>query len=191
MYENIINCLKENIEVKKKILNEYVIQIEQTAKVIISSYQNGKKLIVFGNGGSAADAQHLVGEMIGRFKLERNAFPAIALTTNTSIITAIGNDYGYDNIFERQIEGLVQTGDVVIGITTSGNSPNIIKGLQKARELGAKTIGLTGCQGGKLPEYCDECLIIPSNNTARIQEAHITIIHILCELIEKELTKEN
>ena len=155
--------------------------------MIIDSYRNGGKLILFGNGGSAADAQHLAGEMVGRFLKERAALPAIALNTNTSILTALGNDYDFDVIFSRQLEAWVKRDDVVIGISTSGNSPNVLKGVETANSQSAQTIGLTGCGGGQLAKIVDLALVVPSDDTPRIQEAHITIGHILCDIVEKTL----
>ena len=146
--------------------------------------KNGGKILIMGNGGSAADSQHIAAEIVGRFKKERKGMPAIALTTDTSIITSVGNDYGYDYIFARQIEALCRPEDLVIGITTSGNSANVVNAMQAAKEIGATTIGLTGGSGGKLNAICDFNLIMPSSVTARIQEAHIFVGHSLCEILE-------
>ena len=146
--------------------------------------KNGGKILIMGNGGSAADSQHIAAEIVGRFKKERKGMPAIALTTDTSIITSVGNDYGYDYIFARQVEALCRPEDLVIGITTSGNSANVVNAMQAAKEIGATTIGLTGCSGGKLNAICDFNLIMPSSVTARIQEAHIFVGHSLCEILE-------
>ena len=146
--------------------------------------KNGGKILIMGNGGSAADSQHIAAEIVGRFKKERKGMPAIALTTDTSILTSVGNDYGYDYIFARQIEALCRPEDLVIGITTSGNSANVVSAMQAAKEIGAITIGLTGGTGGKLTAICDYNLIMPSNVTARIQEAHIFVGHCLCEILE-------
>ncbi|PPD56408.1 MAG: phosphoheptose isomerase [Methylotenera sp.] len=146
--------------------------------------KNGGKILIMGNGGSAADSQHIAAEIVGRFKKERKGMPAIALTTDTSIITSVGNDYGYDYIFARQIEALCRPEDLVIGITTSGNSANVVSAMQAAREIGATTIGLTGGSGGKLNGICDFNLVMPSSVTARIQEAHIFVGHSLCEILE-------
>ena len=146
--------------------------------------KNGGKILIMGNGGSAADSQHIAAEIVGRFKKERKGMPAIALTTDTSIITSVGNDYGYDYIFARQIEALCRPEDLVIGITTSGNSANVVNAMQAAKEIGATTIGLTGGSGGKLNGICDFNLVMPSSVTARIQEAHIFIGHSLCEILE-------
>ena len=145
-----------------------------------------KKIIIFGNGGSAADAQHIVAEFIGRFKLERKTLPAIALTSNSSIITALANDYSYDTIFSRQCEGLVQKGDIVIGISTSGKSLNVKKGLTVSKKKGAITIGLLGNKGGIIRKICDIPIIVNSSSTPRIQEVHRMIYHIICEEVEKE-----
>ena len=146
--------------------------------------KNGGKILIMGNGGSAADSQHIAAEIVGRFKKERKGMPAIALTTDTSIITSVGNDYGYDYIFARQVEALCRPEDLVIGITTSGNSANVVNAMQAAKEIGATTIGLTGGSGGKLNAICDFNLIMPSSVTARIQEAHIFVGHSLCEILE-------
>ena len=187
--------LFESAEVKRLVAESLTDKIAQAAQMIIDSYHNGGKLILFGNGGSAADAQHLAGEMVGRFLKERAALPAIALSTNTSILTALGNDYDFDVIFARQLEAWVREGDVVIGISTSGNSKNVILGIEKAKLLGAQTIGLTGlsskevkeCGDGQLAKIVHLALIVPSDNTPRIQEAHITIGHILCDIVEQTL----
>lgn len=152
---------------------------------IIAALKKGGKVVFFGNGGSAADAMHLAGELVGHLKLERPAIPAIALTANTSIITAIANDDGYETVFSRQVEALVNKNDVVIAISTSGNSPNVIRAVTAAKAKGARTIGLTGGSGGKLAGVVDLALVVPSNDTQRIQEAHITIGHIICELVER------
>jgi len=146
--------------------------------------KNGGKILLMGNGGSAADSQHIAAEIIGRYKKERKGLPAIALTTDTSILTSVGNDYGYDYIFARQIEGLCRPEDLVIGITTSGNSKNVVRAIEAANEIGAITVGLTGCSGGKLSALCKYNIVVPADVTARIQEAHIFIGHSLCEILE-------
>jgi D-sedoheptulose 7-phosphate isomerase len=148
--------------------------------------KNGGKILLCGNGGSAADSQHIAAEIVGRFKKERKGMPAIALTTDTSILTSVGNDYGYDYIFARQIEALCRPEDLVIGITTSGNSANVVRAMEAAKEIGAVTVGLTGGTGGKLLNLCDFNLVAPSNVTARIQESHIFIGHCLCEILESD-----
>ena len=181
--------LRKSVELKSEILNDLSLltTIREISLAIIKAYRNRKKLILFGNGGSAADAQHIAAELVNRFELERMALPAIALTTDTSILTSIANDYDYSKVFARQAEALAEEGDVVIGISTSGTSLSVIKGIEVAREKGAKTIGLTGKNGGELAKIVDLVLKVPSNDTPRIQEAHITILHIICYLIEKKL----
>ena len=159
--------------------------IAQMAAMAIECFRSGGKLLIMGNGGSAADSQHFAAEIVSRFRLERPALPAIALSTDTSILTAIGNDYGFEAAFRRQVEALATPGDLVIGISTSGNSPNVEQALQRARERGCRTIGLLGRDGGTIGPQCDLALVIPSNDTPRIQEGHITIIHIVCDLIEQ------
>jgi len=179
--------LEESIQVKKKVKEKLVAKITKIAELIIETYNKGKKVVIFGNGGSAADAQHIACELVGRFKKERPALAAIALSTNTSNLTSIGNDYGYEMTFARQVEALVQKGDVVIGMSTSGNATNVLEGIKAARKRRAKTIGFTGKDGGKLKDVVDLCIIVPSYNTPRIQEVHITIGHIICGLVEREL----
>lgn len=148
--------------------------------------KNGGKILLMGNGGSASDSQHIAAEIVGRFKKERKGMPAIALTTDSSILTSVANDLGYENIFARQIEALCSPKDLVIGITTSGNSANVVNAMQAAKEMGAMTIGLTGGSGGQLTDICDHNVVIPSNVTARIQEAHIFVGHCLCEILESD-----
>ncbi|MDR2874383.1 MAG: D-sedoheptulose 7-phosphate isomerase [Methylobacillus sp.] len=148
--------------------------------------RDGGKILLMGNGGSAADSQHIAAEIVGRYKKERRGLPSIALTTDTSILTSVGNDYGFNFIFSRQVEALCQPRDIVVGLSTSGNSANVVAGIEKAREIGACTIGMTGAKGGKLAELCDFNLAMPSTDTPRIQEAHITVGHILCDLIEAD-----
>jgi len=188
IHSDIVKGLEESAQIKKAIAESKIDEIASMVKLIITAYKIGGKVVLFGNGGSAADAQHLAGELVGQFKLNRQALPAIALTTNTSTLTAVANDYGYEVAFSRQVEALVNEKDVVIGISTSGNSPNVIEAMKMAKMKGAKTIGLTGGNGGKLAEVADLALIVPSDNTPRIQEAHITIGHIVCELVERELS---
>jgi D-sedoheptulose 7-phosphate isomerase len=161
--------------------------IAEMSGLISAALSEGNKLLVMGNGGSAADSQHFVAEIVGRFKLERKALPAVALSTDTSILTAIGNDYGFEAIFSRQVEALASPGDIVVGISTSGNSPNVLSALKVARERGCHTIGLLGKDGGSIKAACDLALVVPTTDTPRIQEGHITIIHIVCDLVEKAL----
>jgi D-sedoheptulose 7-phosphate isomerase len=176
-----------HIEVMETVAARLAPQIEAFCMLLAAALRDGKKILVMGNGGSAADAQHLAAEFIGRFLLERKALPAIALTTDTSILTAVGNDYGFDEVFKRQIEGLANPGDVVIGISTSGRSGNVRRALVAASEMGCKTVGLLGKDGGDIAGIVDLNLTIPVTETPHIQEAHATIIHIVCDLVEKAL----
>jgi D-sedoheptulose 7-phosphate isomerase len=161
-------------------------QISAVAERLRTCLQQGGKILLMGNGGSAADSQHIAAEIVGRYKRERKGLPAIALTTDTSILTSVGNDYGYEYIFSRQVEALCGPLDVVIGLSTSGNSPNVVRAIETAKEIGATTIGMTGGSGGKLKALCDFNLVVPSGDTPRIQEAHNFIGHVLCELAEAE-----
>jgi D-sedoheptulose 7-phosphate isomerase len=179
--------LKTHVEVIEKLIEQEQANIKKCAEVIFDTFQTGNKILICGNGGSAADAQHLAAEFVGRFETERKALPAIALTTDTSALTALANDYNFEKIFSRQIEALAQTGDLVIALSTSGNSPNIISAVMTARQKGCKTLGMTGAAGKKLAALCDECIMIPATRTARIQEAHILIAHIWCETIDTKL----
>ena len=181
--------LNESIRVKKKIVDDpsLLSQIKEISLLIIEAYRRKKKVILFGNGGSAADAQHIAGELVNRLHLEREALPAIALTTDSSVLTSIANDYDYSRIFARQVEAWAKQGDVVIGISTSGSSSNVIEAVKTAKEKGAKTVGFTGNKGGKLAELVDFVISVPSDETPRIQESHITILHIICCLVEREL----
>ena len=189
MDKTIKQILSESIKVKNKILDEPSLldQIRKISSVIIEAYRKKNKVILFGNGGSAADAQHVAGELVNKFQLEREALPAIALTTDSSILTSIANDYGYSRVFARQVEALVNEGDVVVGISTSGNSANIIEAVKVAKEKGAKTVGFTGSSRGKLAKLVDLVVRVPSDETPRIQESHITILHIICYLVERGL----
>ena len=161
--------------------------IFEAAITIANAIRNGHKVLVMGNGGSAADSQHLAAELVGRFIMERRPLPAIALSTDTSILTAIGNDYGFEEIFSRQVQALAAANDVVIGISTSGRSPNVRKALAAARNAGCKTIGLLGRDGGDIAGEVDLALVVPVQETPHIQEAHVTIIHVICELVEHQL----
>jgi len=164
-------------------------EIEQTINAITNCIENGNKIILFGNGGSAADAQHIAAELVGRFVMERKSYPALSLTTDSSIMTSIANDYSFDVVFTRQCESLVSRGDVVIGISTSGNSNNVLNGLRISKKKGAITIGLLGNKGGSIKKEVDISIIVDSASTPRIQEAHRTIYHIICEAVEMNLTK--
>ena len=187
MKEIVIKELKESANIKRMIAQNLSDVIANAAKIVIDAYKGSGKVLLIGNGGSAADAQHIAAELVGRFKLERIGLPAIALSTNTSILTALSNDYEYDTVFSRQLKALANDNDVLIAITTSGTSPNILKAVEVARSKSVKVIGLTGRNGGKLKDMADLTIIVPSNNTPRIQEAHITIGHIICDLVEREL----
>jgi D-sedoheptulose 7-phosphate isomerase len=188
--------IRENIEssiaAKQALLSstQLLSTISFVAQVLVSALRKKNKLILFGNGGSAADAQHIAAELVGRYGFERPALAALALTVDTSCITAIGNDIGFDQIYARQVEALSQPGDVVIGISTSGNSPNVITGLNSAKKLGLPTIALTGETGGKIRAIADHCICVPSKETPRIQECHNLVGHILCEIVEQELFNE-
>ena len=168
---------------------EQIIAVSQeplvrAAQLMVQTLQNGRKILLCGNGGSAADAQHIAAELTGRYKTERRGLPAIALTTDTSALTAIANDFGYDKVFSRQVDALANQGDLVIGISTSGNSANVLLALEQAKSMGCATIGLTGNSGGKMNALCDINLVVPSNNTPRIQEMHILFGHILCQIVD-------
>ena len=182
--------LMESAELKRKVAETMAGDIQKAIDLISDAIKSGKKVLLMGNGGSAADTQHIAGELVGRFKKERKAIPAISLSTDTSILTAIGNDYGFEKVFERQIEALGNKGDVVIGISTSGNSENIYRAMKLAKEIGLITIGLLGNDGGKIKELSDIPLIVPSKNTPRVQESHITIGHIICEGVEKKVYEQ-
>lgn len=186
MENKILSVINENIRVTED-LKEQISLIVEITNEIIKAYKNNKKVVLFGNGGSAADAQHIAAEFVGKFYKDRESLPALAFHTNTSVVTATANDYGYDLIFERQVSSFVLEGDIVIGISTSGNSPNVIKGLEKAKAKGAVTIGLTGQKENKIEKIVDYCIKIPSADTPRIQEGHITVGHIICYLVEQEL----
>ena len=186
MSDNITLSILGSIETKLKLAADknFISAIKETADEIIKAMQAGKKVMIAGNGGSAADAQHFAAELAGKFIHQRQGLPAIALTANSSIITAIGNDFGYEYIFSRQLEGLGQAGDVFVGISTSGNSKNLIEALAIAKILGLTTIGLLGNNGGQMKSLCDFNLIVPSSNTQHIQEAHIMVIHSICSLVD-------
>ena len=185
MLEMIERDFKSHQKVFEKVVEELKFHIYTASMICVEALKNQKKIVLFGNGGSAADAQHIAAELVGRFKKERVSLSAIALTTDTSALTAIGNDYGYEQVFARQVEGLANQGDVAIGISTSGNSENVLRGLEVAKAKGCKTIGLSGRDGGKMANLCDANIIIPSNETPRIQEMHIMIGHIICNIIDE------
>jgi len=188
MKNQIEKILKDSIAVNELVLEKSLDQIQKIAQICIDCLKNNGKIIFCGNGGSAADSQHLVAELVVRFKKDRKSIPAMALSVNTSIITAIGNDYGYEKVFSRQIESLANKQDILIAISTSGKATNVREAIKTAKKIGLKTIAFTGKNGSDFAGLCDYSLIIPSENTARIQEAHITVGHIICELIEENLT---
>lgn len=186
--EYIAASLTESIRVKQNVLSDVALvdRIRVVANECISAFRRGNRILIAGNGGSAADAQHIAAEFVSRFAYDRPGLPAIALTTDTSMLTAIGNDYGFDRLFARQLEANGRTGDVFIGISTSGNSPNVLNALAKCREMGIMSVGLCG-SGGAIRERCDHVLDVPSRSTPRIQEAHIAIGHVICGLVETAL----
>lgn len=187
----IIKIFMESAQVKELCANTLRDKIEVMTSKIIQTFNTNNKILVFGNGGSAADAQHLAGELVGHYNYDRRSLPAIALNTDSSVISCIANDYSYDEIFSRQIEGLGQKNDLALGISTSGNSDNVVNAIKKANSMGLYTIAMTGKDGGKCAEVADLLLNVPSFSTPRIQEAQITILHIVCELLEEEMFGEN
>src|SRR6266446_923759 len=190
MKRAIEKAFRESAEVKLKFLQEYTDRIVEVTDLILSAYRQGHKLLFFGNGGSATDASHLAAELVNRYRRDREGLPAIALTTDMSVITSIGNDISYNEIFSRQVQALGQKGDIAFAISTSGNSPNVLRAVDAAKQKGITTIGVTGGTGGKLVNLVDHVFVVPSKNTARIQETHITLGHIICELVEEHLFGE-
>jgi len=190
LFSKILEIGDTSVKIQKEFLKNEGKKILNLAMHLAEVFKKGGKLLIFGNGGSAADAQHLAGELINRFKKERKPLPAIALTTDTSVITAISNDYDFSLIFVKQIEALGKKGDVALGISTSGKSPNVLKALHVAKEKGLYTVGLSGGDGGKMKDVCDLLILVPSKETPRIQEGHLLFLHILCELIEDILFKD-
>ncbi len=184
MIKTIKDEFQSHLETIEKVIETMSSPLEEASKLAVETLKNGNKILLFGNGGSAADAQHIAAELTGRYKTERRGLPGIALTTDTSALTAIGNDYGYDRVFDRQVESLAQKGDLLIGISTSGNSKNVINAFKIGQELGCKVIGFSGRDGGEMNNYCDVNLVVPSNNTPRIQEMHILFGHTICQLID-------
>ncbi len=187
MKEHVLSTFAESASVKQQFAREHADRIVQVVKLMARAFREGRKVLLFGNGGSATDAAHIAAEFVGRYKRERNPLPAIALATDIAAITCIANDYGFEELFARQVRAHGQKGDVAIAISTSGNSPNVLKGAEAARACGLTTICWTGGTGGKLAGMVDYPFVVPSSVTARIQESHITLGHILCELIEEEL----
>ena len=188
----VVEEFQASVAVKQRILEDpgFIEQVLEMGQLLIDCYQAGNKLLIGGNGGSAADAQHLAAEFVSRFNFDRPGLPALALTTDTSILTAVGNDYGYEHLFSRQIEANGFEGDIFLGISTSGNSANVLKALDAARDKGMTTFGLTGHSGGSMRDRCDYCLCVPSSETPRIQEAHILIGHTLCAMVELALFED-
>jgi D-sedoheptulose 7-phosphate isomerase len=184
MLETIKKEFESHLQTIQAVQNNMENNLQDAAKIVIDTLKNGNKILICGNGGSAADAQHFAAELTGRYKTERRGLPGIALTTDTSALTAIGNDYGYDRVFDRQTQALANKGDLLIGISTSGNSKNIISALSLAKEMGCSTIGLSGRDGGAMNDVCDLNLVVPSDNTPRIQEMHILFIHTICQLVD-------
>ena len=187
MKDHVVKLFKESCRVKEAFVNDHLGKLVTVIEVVTAALKAGNKIMIFGNGGSAADAQHLAAEFINRFIIERPPLPAIALTTDTSVITSIGNDYDFSEIFAKQIRALGQQGDVAWGISTSGNSPNVLKGLELAKKMGLVTLAFTGKDGGAIAQVADVSLNVSSNSTARIQETHITAGHAICELVDIKL----
>lgn len=187
MKKRIEEAFKESAAIKLRFVEMNIDKIIEAAGLMVSAFRRGNKIILFGNGGSATDASHLAAEFVNRFKRDREGLPAISLTADMAVMTSISNDYDYSNSFARQIKTLGKKGDIAIAISTSGNSSNVIKGVEASRHLGIKTIALTGGNGGKLADSSDYAFIVPSNDTPRIQETHITLGHVICELVEEEI----
>jgi D-sedoheptulose 7-phosphate isomerase len=190
MKDEILQAFKESAEVKTRFIRTHGDTLMQVVKVLVAAFKGGHKVLLFGNGGSAADAQHLAAEFVNRFLIERPPLPAIALTTDTSILTSISNDYGYVETFAKQVKALGRAGDVAIGISTSGSAANVVKAVKAAKDLGLKTVGLTGGNGGDLVKIADFALVVDSSSTPRIQEAHITIGHVICEMVDRMLFQQ-
>ena len=187
MKDRAIRAFDDSADVKRRFVRDYADRIVHLAELLARAFRDGHKVLLFGNGGSATDASHLAAEFVGRYHQDRKALPALALSSDTAALTCIANDYAYDEVFARQVRAHGHRGDIAIGISTSGNSPNVLKGVTAAREGGLTTVGWTGHQGGQLAALVDHCFIVPSTVTARIQESHITLGHVLCELIEDYL----
>jgi len=185
--DEVERLLRESIATKERFLQQGgAAVVRRMADAVLNALRNRRRIYVCGNGGSAADAQHIAGELVGRFMRERAPLPCVALTTDTSVLTAVANDYSFEAVFERQVDALMERGDVFIALSTSGRSPNVVRAVEAARARGAVTLGFSGRDGGELAERCDVCLVAPSEVSARIQEIHITAAHVLCELVERE-----
>jgi D-sedoheptulose 7-phosphate isomerase len=187
MKEEIVQAFRESADLKLRFIRQNAEVLQQAVKLIVEAFKAGNKVLLFGNGGSAADAQHIAAEFVNRFLIERPPLPAIALTTDTSILTSISNDYGYADSFAKQVKALGKEGDVAIGISTSGAAANVIKAVRVAKEMGLKTLGLTGMDGGELSKVVDLAIVVDSQVTPRIQEVHITIGHVLCDMVDRML----
>ena len=187
MKETVLNAFAESARVKEQFAREHADRIVQVAQLMADAFRNDRKVLLFGNGGSATDAAHIAAEFVGRYRRDRMPLPAIALATDIAAITCIANDYGYEELFARQVRAHGQKGDIAVAISTSGNSPNVLKGAEAARECGMITVAWTGAKGGKLAGLVDYPFMVPSTFTSRIQESHITLGHILCELVEEQL----
>ena len=191
MKEHVIKAFEDSADVKRRFAREYADQIVEVTGLLVRAFREGHKVLLFGNGGSATDASHIAAELVGRYRRNRAPLPAIALTSDMAALTCIANDFAYDEIFARQVRAHGQKGDVAIAISTSGNSPNVLKGIEAARECGLTTVGWTGGTGGKLAALVDRCFLVPSTDTARIQESHLTLGHVLCELIDEQILTKN
>jgi D-sedoheptulose 7-phosphate isomerase len=193
LQHDIKKLIEASVAVKQELLcsGDVLLAIAKTSEILIDALQKGNKVLLFGNGGSAADAQHIAAELVGRFAFNRPALPALALSVNTSCVTAIGNDFGFEQVFSRQLEALGRPGDVAIGISTSGNSANVLHALTTAKKIGLHTVSLTGRNGGCLRSVADHCICTPSTETPRIQECHILIGHIISELVERQIFRED
>ncbi len=187
MKERIIRIFDEHARLQKEFLKHNTEMLERVAEVLVQAFRKGRTVYFFGNGGSAADAQHLAAEFVNRFRLDRRAWPALALNVDTSVLTSIANDFGYDRVFARQIEAFGRADDVAVGLSTSGASPNVIEGIRLARQQGLVTVGFSGGDGGALLRETDHCIVVPSKTTARIQEIHILAGHAICDIVEQDL----
>jgi len=187
MKERIVRVFNDHARLQKEFLKHNTEALAQVAAVLLEAFRKGRTVFFFGNGGSAADAQHLAAEYVNRFRVNRRALPAIALTVDTSVLTSIANDVGFEKVFSRQIEALGRPDDVAVGLSTSGASPNVIAGIRQARQQGLVTIGFSGGEGGALLRECDHCVVVPATSTARIQEMHLICGHVICDIVEQEL----
>ncbi len=187
MKEEIAQIFRESADLKLRFIRQNTELLAQVVRMIVEAFKSGNKVLLFGNGGSAADAQHIAGEFVNRFLIERPPLPAIALTTDTSVLTSISNDYGYEDSFSKQVKALGKEGDVAIGISTSGSAANVIKAVRVAREMGIKTVGLSGRDGGELAKVVDVAIVVDAQATPRVQEVHITIGHVICEMVDRML----